>query len=200
MNHLNNFLEKRFLPIATKISSQIHIQAIRDGLTLAMPLLIVGSMFLIIGLLPIPGYAEFMAKTFGPLWKVRILYPVQVTFDVMALFIAVGVAYRLAERKKVDPLSCAVISLSAFLLLTPSKIVHIHNDVLLNITGINIDLIGSKGIFVAILTGVFTTEIFKFAIDKNLVIKMPDSVPPAVSKSFSSLIPVMLVILLALGV
>ncbi|MGL5125235.1 MAG: oligo-beta-mannoside permease IIC protein, partial [Fusobacteriaceae bacterium] len=72
MNHLNNFLEKRFLPIATKISSQIHIQAIRDGLTLAMPLLIVGSMFLIIGLLPIPGYAEFMAKTFGPLWKVRI--------------------------------------------------------------------------------------------------------------------------------
>ncbi|MGL4997661.1 MAG: PTS cellobiose transporter subunit IIC [Cetobacterium sp.] len=200
MDSLNNLLEKRFLPVATKISSQIHIQAVRDGLTLSMPLLIVGSMFLIFGFLPIPGYPEFMAKIFGPLWKTRLLYPVQVTFDVMALFIAIGVAYRLAERKKVDPLSCAVISLTAFLLLTPFNIAYTHNDILLNITGIDIGLIGSKGMFVAILTGLSTTEIVKFAVDKNWVIKMPDSVPPAVSKSFSALIPAMLIVLIALGV
>ncbi|MGL5745125.1 MAG: PTS transporter subunit EIIC, partial [Cetobacterium sp.] len=101
MDRLNNILEKHFLPIAMKISSQTHIQSVRDGLTLSMPLLIVGSIFLIFGFLPIPGYPEFMSSVFGPLWKARILYPVQVTFDIMALFIAIGVAYRLAERRKV---------------------------------------------------------------------------------------------------
>ncbi|MGL4308837.1 PTS cellobiose transporter subunit IIC [Cetobacterium sp.] len=200
MDRLNNFLEKNFLPIAMKISSQTHIQSVRDGLTLSMPLLIVGSVFLIFGFLPIPGYPEFMTSIFGPLWKARILYPVQVTFDIMALFIAIGVAYRLAERKKVDPLSCAAISLTAFLLLTPFNIAYSHNDILLNVKGIDLGLIGSRGIFVAIITGLSTTEIVKFAVDKNLVIKMPDSVPPAVSKSFSALIPAMLVVLLALTV
>ncbi|MGL6065113.1 MAG: PTS cellobiose transporter subunit IIC [Fusobacteriaceae bacterium] len=198
MNRLNSFLEKYFLPIAVKISSQIHIQAIRDGLILSMPLLIVGSIFLIFGYLPIPGYPEFMSKTFGILWQERMLYPVQVTYDIMALFIAVGVAYRLAEKRKIDQLSCAVISLTAFLLLTPFNISHLHNDFLLNIKGIDLGLIGSKGIFVAILIGISSTEIVKFSIDKNLMIKMPDSVPPAVSKSFSALIPTLIVIVLAL--
>lgn len=195
MDRLNNVLEKYFLPIAIKISSQTHIQSVRDGLTLSMPLLIVGSIFLIFGFLPIPGYPEFMSSVFGPLWKARILYPVQVTFDIMAIFIAIGVSYRLAERRKVDPLSCAAISLAAFLLLTPFNIGHKYNELILNVKGIDLNLIGSKGIFVAILTGLFTTEVVKFAVEKNLVIKMPDSVPPAVSKSFSAIIPAMLVIL-----
>ncbi|MEG0137164.1 MAG: PTS cellobiose transporter subunit IIC [Cetobacterium sp.] len=200
MDKLNNVLEKYFLPIAMKISSQKHIQSVRDGLTLSMPLLIVGSFFLIFGYLPIPGYPEFMAKIFGPLWQARILYPVQVTYDIMALFIAIGVAYRLAEKIKVDPLSCGAISLAAFMLLTPFKIAYFHNDMLLSVKGIDLGLIGSKGIFVAIIVGLSIPEIVKFAVDKNLVIKMPDSVPPAVSKSFSALIPAMIVIILALGV
>lgn len=104
MNKLNGALEKYFLPVAMKISGNIYLQAIRDGLTLTMPLLIVGSIFLIFGYLPIPGYPELMTKIFGELWKQRVLYPVQVTYDVMALIAAIGVAYRLAERKKVDPI------------------------------------------------------------------------------------------------
>ena len=103
MEKFNEKLERYFLPMAMKISSQTHIQSVRDGLALSMPLLIVGSMFLIFGYLPIPGYPEFMEGIFGELWKARILYPVQVTYDIMALFIVVGVAYRLAEKRCVFP-------------------------------------------------------------------------------------------------
>ena len=46
----------------------------------------------------------------------------------------------------------------------------------------------------AIIVGVCSTQLVKFAIDKNLVIKMPDSVPPAVSRSFSSLIPAAIIL------
>lgn len=198
MNKLNGALEKYFLPVAMKISGNTYLQAVRDGLTLTMPLLIVGSIFLIFGFLPIPGYPELMTRIFGELWKQRILYPVQVTYDVMALVAVIGVSYRLAERKKVDPISCGVISLTAFLLLTPFNILHKVGETTVTVTGIDIGLIGSKGLFVAILVGILTTQLVKFAGDKNLVIKMPDSVPPAVSKSFSALIPAMITVILAL--
>lgn len=198
MNKLNGVLEKYFLPVAMKISGNTYLQAVRDGLTLTMPLLIVGSIFLIFGYLPIPGYSELMTKVFGELWKQRVLYPVQVTYDVMALVAAVGVAYRLAERKKVDPISCGAISLTAFLLLTPFKIAHKVGETTVTVTGIDLGLVGSKGLFVAIIVGICATQLVKFAVDKNLVIKMPDSVPPAVSKSFSALIPAMITVLLAL--
>lgn len=198
LNKLNGALEKYFLPIAMKISGNTYLQAVRDGLTLTMPLLIVGSIFLIFGFLPIPGYPELMTKIFGELWKQRVLYPVQVTYEVMALVAAIGVAYRLAERKKVDPISCGAISLTAFLLLTPFKIIQKVGDATITVTGIDLGLIGSKGLFVAIIVGVCTTQLVKFAVDKNLVIKMPDSVPPAVSKSFSALIPATMTILITL--
>ena len=198
INKLNRTLEKYFLPVAMKISSNIYLQAIRDGLTLTMPLLIVGSIFLIFGYLPIPGYPDFMNKIFGELWKQRILYPVQVTYDIMSLIAAIGIAYRLAEKRKVDPISCGAISLTAFLLLTPFNILHKVGETSITVTGINVGLIGSKGLFVAIIIGVCTTQLVKFAVDKNLVIKMPDSVPPAVSKSFSALIPALITIILVL--
>ena len=194
----NLILEKYFLPVAMKISANTYLQAIRDGLTLTMPLLIVGSFFLIFGYLPIPGYPEFMTKIFGELWKQRVLYPVQVTYDVMSLVATIGIAYRLAERKKVDPISCGAISLTAFLLLTPFNILHKIGETSVTVTGINVGLVGSKGLFVAIIIGVCSTLLVKFAVDKNLVIKMPDSVPPAVSKSFSALIPALMIIVITL--
>ncbi|WP_300342961.1 PTS cellobiose transporter subunit IIC [Fusobacterium sp.] len=200
MNKINEFLEKYFLPLAMKISGNIYLQAIRDGLTLTMPLLIVGSIFLIFAYLPIPGYSGFMEGVFGELWKSRILYPVQVTYDVMAMVASIGVAYRLAEKKRVDPISCGVISLTAFLLLSPFSILHTIGETAVTVTGINLGLVGSKGLFVAIIVGIYTTEVVKFTIDKNLIIKMPDSVPPAVGKSFLALIPAIITIILTLVV
>ncbi|MGL5578161.1 MAG: PTS sugar transporter subunit IIC, partial [Fusobacteriaceae bacterium] len=49
-----------------------------------------------------------------------------------------------------------------------------------------------KGMFVGMFTGIFATEIYRRVIQKGWVIKMPEGVPPAVSKSFSALIPVFL--------
>lgn len=62
MNKVNQILEEKVMPIAGRIAGQRHLQALRDGIILTMPLIIIGSFFLIIGNLPIPGYAEFMAK------------------------------------------------------------------------------------------------------------------------------------------
>ncbi|RIP07839.1 PTS sugar transporter subunit IIC, partial [Staphylococcus gallinarum] len=55
---------------------------------------------------------------------------------------------------------------------------------------------GSQGLFVALIIGIFSGLIFQWFINRNIRIKMPDQVPPAVAKSFSALIPGAVIILL----
>ncbi|MFP3726978.1 PTS cellobiose transporter subunit IIC [Priestia filamentosa] len=192
MNRFLAFLENRFMPFAGKLAAQRHLGAIKDGIILAMPLIIIGSMFLILGYLPIPGYEEFMARIFGDHWLDKLLYPVDATFNMMGLVAAFGIAYRLAERYKIDAVTAGTLSLSAFLLATPFNIPFIPNGATEAVSvagGIPVALMGSKGLFVAMLIALFSTEVYRFILKKDIVIKMPDGVPPAVSKSFVALIP-----------
>ncbi len=193
-----SFLEKHVMPVAGRIAEQKHLQAIRDGIILAMPLLIIGSLFLIIGFIPIPGYSEFMSGLFGEKWLTKLLYPVNATFDIMALIVSFGVAYRLAEKYKVDPLSAGAISLASFLLATPNWTMFTPEgaSAAVQVGGvIPMMYMGSQGLFVAMLLGVLSTEIYRKIIQKNIVFRLPDGVPPAVSRSFVALIPAFVVLL-----
>lgn len=192
MEKFENLMNKYFLPFASKLAEQKHLQAIKDGLLLSLPLVIVGSFFLVFGFLPIPGYNEFMAGLFGELWLDKLLYPVSVTFDVVSVLAAIGIAYHLARKNKVDSLSAAAISLIIFLLVTPGKI-FVGETV---VGGFSLAYFGGKGLFVAIICSLVSTEIYSYFIKRNFVIKMPDACPPAVAKSFSALIPAFFIIVL----
>lgn len=181
----NVFLEEKFMPVAAKLGNQKHIQAIRDGLILSMPLTIAGSIFLILAFLPISGYYEFMAGIFGDAWMGKVLYPVRATFDIMAIFGCIGVSYRLAEKNKVDCLSSVALALMTFMILTPFKVSFMNNTV----EAIPLMYTGSAGLFGAIISSIISVEIYSWFIRKNIVIKMPENVPPAVAKSFVALIP-----------
>jgi cellobiose PTS system EIIC component len=192
-------LEEKLMPFAGKLAAQRHLQAIRDGIILAMPLIIIGSVFLILGFLPIPGYEEFMANIFGDKWLDKLLYPVGATFDIMALIVSFGLAYRLAEKYVIDPLTAGAISLAAFLLATPFTVDFIPEgtETAIEVGGaIPVALMGSKGLFVAMMLAILSTEIYRMILKRNIVIKMPEGVPPSVSKSFVALIPGFVVITL----
>lgn len=181
----NVFLEEKFMPVAAKVGGQKHVQAVRDGLVLSMPLTIAGSIFLILAFLPISGYDEFMKGIFGDGWMGKVLYPVRGTFDIMAIFGCIGVSYRLAEKNKVDCLSSVALALMTFMILTPFKVSFMNNTV----EAIPLMYTGSAGLFGAIISSIISVEIYSWFIRKNIVIKMPENVPPAVAKSFVALIP-----------
>lgn len=198
MDKITQFLEAKVMPIAGRVAGQRHLQALRDGLIATMPLMIIGSLFLIIGFLPINGYPEMMANVFGEEWLTKLLYPVGATFDIMALVAAFTIAYRLAEKYHVDPLSAGIISIAAFLLATPYQVSFTPEgatEAIMVGGAIPAALTGSKGLFIAMMLSMISTEIYRIIIQKNIVIKMPDGVPPAVSKSFVALIPGFAVIL-----
>ncbi|EGU37306.1 PTS system lactose/cellobiose family IIC subunit [Vibrio ichthyoenteri ATCC 700023] len=194
MEKVMRFIESRMMPIAGKVAQQRHLGAIRDAYISFMPFIIVGSILLVISSFPSASYKDFMASIFGPNWGANIEIPFSVIFSGMSLFISFMVAYRLAERYKVDRISAGVLSLSAFMVLTPFAYVEGVGTV------IPTEWLGSKGLFVAMIGALLWTEIFRWFIEKRITIKMPDGVPPAVEKSFAALVPATVVLCLALAI
>lgn len=195
---ITNFLEEKFMPVASRMADNVYLQSIRDGLVIGMPFLIIGSIFMIIAEFPSDAYFNFMTGIFGAGWNDKVLYPTRVSFDILAIFSSLGIAYRLAEKKGKDPISAAAISFVSFLMLSPNSIDFLSDagEVLGSEAAIPLTYLGSQGLFVAIFTAIFSTNIFCKIIDSGFVIKMPDGVPPAVSKSFVSLVPAGVMMLL----
>lgn len=178
-------LEKFFMPLAEKIGRNKYLIAIRDGFLLSMPLLIVGSFFLLIANFPIPGWTQFWAKFFGENWDSYFSKPTDATFSIMAILAVIGIGYSFAEQMKVDRLFGAAISLVSWFLIMPYQILF-NGEV---VSGIPLGWVGSKGIFVGIICAFAAVHIYSWVDKKGWVIKMPDGVPPTVEKSFAALIP-----------
>ncbi|MFT4004682.1 MAG: PTS cellobiose transporter subunit IIC, partial [Lacrimispora sp.] len=178
-------LESVLMPLAEKIGKNKYLIAIRDGFLLSMPLLIVGSFFLLIANFPIPGWTDFWARFFGENWDSYFAKPTDATFSIMAVLAVVGIGYSFSEQMKVDRLFGAAVSLVCWFLIMPYKI--LVNDTA--VSGIPLGWVGSKGIFVGILAAFLSVHIYAWVNKKGWIIKMPDGVPPTVAKSFSALIP-----------
>jgi PTS system cellobiose-specific IIC component len=178
-------LESILMPLAEKIGKNKYLIAIRDGFLLSMPLLIVGSFFLLIANFPIPGWTNFWARFFGENWDAYFAKPTDATFSIMAMLAVVGIGYSFSEQMQVDKLFGAAVSLVCWFLIMPYKIMV--NDTA--VSGIPLGWVGSKGIFVGIIVAFLSVHIYAWVNKKGWIIKMPDGVPPTVAKSFSALIP-----------
>lgn len=182
-------IEKYVMPLAQRLGNNRHLIAIRDGMALVMPFMIIGSLFLILAFLPFPGYEEYMTES-GLMDK--LLLPVGATYDLIAIFATLGVAYRLAQKyTQLDPIIAAAVALAAYMLVTPYNITHTIEATgeKISVSGINLAYMGSAGMFLGIIIAIYATEVYRWLMVRNISFKLPDSVPPAVLKSFAALIP-----------
>ncbi|RAN55524.1 PTS cellobiose transporter subunit IIC [Dolosigranulum pigrum] len=177
----NNFVENKLAPIAAIMSQNKGLVAVRDGITLAMPLIIIGSIFMIIASFPFPVWWEEWLGEIGVadyLWK-----GVSSSFGLIGLVASFGIPYSLCKQYKVDGVAGGIVSLSSFIVVTP----FVSGED--GAAGITTEYMGATGLFVSIILGLLSGYLYVFCIKKNIQIKMPDSVPPAVARSFSAIIP-----------
>ncbi|PFH86940.1 PTS sugar transporter subunit IIC [Bacillus sp. AFS088145] len=186
MNSFINFMENKLSGPMAKISEQKHLRAIRDGVISALPFIIIGSLFLIIAFPPLPE--KWAISLWAKKHVFEILIPYRLTMYIMSLYIAYGIGYNLSKNYKMDPLSGAQLSAAAFLLTLTPQLVDKVGMVL------PMGNMGGHGLFVAMCTSIFSVESLRFFKEKKITIKMPDSVPPSVARSFESLIPVAFVV------
>lgn len=178
-------LESIFMPLAEKIGKNKYLISIRDGFLLTTPLLIIGSFFLLIANFPINNWTEFWARFFGENWTAYMAKSTSATFDIMAILAVVGIAYSFSRELNVDKLSGAAVAVVSWFILMPYKV----TDGSVTLNGIPLDWVGSKGIFIGIITAFVSVHIYAWVIKKGWIIKMPKGVPPAVTQSFAALVP-----------
>ncbi|MFB1052178.1 PTS sugar transporter subunit IIC [Paraliobacillus sp. JSM ZJ581] len=179
MKNINLLLQEKLLPFASKLGNNKFLIAIRDGITMAMPLIIIGSLLMVIASFPVPGWVDFLGNigVSGYMWK-----GVDSSFGLIGLVASFGIAYSLTKQYKVDGVASGIVSLAAFITVTPFVISEMG-------AGIPTTYMAARGLFVAIILGLTNGYVYQWFINHNVQIKMPDSVPPAVAKSFSAIIP-----------
>ncbi|MDQ0360407.1 PTS sugar transporter subunit IIC [Breznakia pachnodae] len=180
MDNFMKLMNKKLAPIARWFDKNRYLDAIKNGFYGVMPFLIIGSFLLVFANLPIDGYADFMASIFGVGWDRVFTIPFDATMNIMTLYVIFAIARSLASHYKINDINAALSALVAFIILTP----FIEDG-----AGISAEAFGASGLFLGILTAILTVEILKFVIKRDIVIKMPASVPANISSSFTSLLP-----------
>lgn len=187
MNNIMNVLDRYLMPIADKLNNNKYLTALREGFMLSLPLIIFGSMFVVISNLP---YLDKILGVSGLNQLKNLLGAASnSTMSIMTLFVVFGIGYSLSKQYKVESIYGAAIAVASFLILTPTTLQYgkTAKDVVDGV--IPLDRLGAKGMFVGIIASFIAVEIYRKIIQKNWTIKMPEGVPDAVSRSFSSLIP-----------
>ena len=191
MDSMSSWMEQHIVPIGMKIGSQRHLAAIRDGLAILITVTIIGGFAILIAQPPIPAsitepsnffYAFLLAwKSFAGAHIGTLLIPYDLTIGIISLYVVCGVSYTLATRYGLNGINNMLSAMLVYLCVSGA--------VNLETASITIGALGAGYMFAAMITAILVVEIAKFFRDKNITIKMPDSVPPNVAATFSALLP-----------
>lgn len=204
MKILRGFLEKILMPVAIKFTDNKHLTALKDGFVFAMPFLIVGSFSLLLINLPLrdqstPLYMEWYDNLMID-YRNSWLQPYYATMGIMSIFVSFSLGSSLANQYKLNGTIGGFLSMFSFILISaPIQNVTLGNDAFGMKVGesfisINANYLGSTGLFVAIIGGYLSVELYRLMVKVGLIIKMPDSVPYAVARSFEAITPIIFII------
>lgn len=178
-------LQKNLSKFAAKMGSNIYVTTIRDAMLAYVPFTFIASIFLILACFPIEGVNNFISSVLhceAAVWQGKLLYVYNASIAIGGLLVVVTSSHTLAEKLKLNQLQITVTALISYLILTPLTTSEAGDAIALT-------SVSAQSMFCAILVGIFATKIYQFIDSKNIKIKMPSSVPPAVSAPFESLIP-----------
>ncbi|MCR1950087.1 PTS transporter subunit EIIC [Clostridium sp. DSM 100503] len=205
MERFMNWMERYMVPIASKIGAQRHLVAIRDGFATIMPLMIIGSFGLLIHNFPIQSVKDLFVEGQPLHWlDVIALNVYGGSMFLMGLFAAISIGYALGKSYDVDGFATGLVTLASSLVFTnmfaykaPVTWGGFDAGTLGWEPGIFTKWLGPSGLITILIVTLITGTIFaKLSQNKKLVIKLPDGVPPAVSRSFSALLPTMITLTL----
>lgn len=186
----------KFTEISVKVGNWIYLRSLRDAFAVIMPVFIIAGLGVLLN-----------NTVFTWIFSGATLAKVQVfgnaitngSLNVAGLLVAPMIAYSLAKNKGFEnPIAAAAMSLACLFILMPGSIqlgtVASAGAKMANVTGgLSYLNTGTQGMFGGIFVGLLATAIFiKLANIKKLQINLGENVPPAVSASFSVLIPALI--------
>lgn len=179
-------IKNNLLKVAGSIQDNLYMKSISTAMMGLMPIMMISSIASLIKAIDFFNIGIF----FESIGLTSILTQINaMTIDIISIYVAFLVAYKLAENMNEDSLNCGLIGIMSFFILT-----NLHKTE--EFTGFETSSLGSTGMFVAMIGGILGARLYITFVRRNLIIKMPDSVPPVVNKSFKAIVPGVLVALI----
>lgn len=195
MKGLEIFLDKLLGPVANKMGQSKFFSALSEAFMRTTPITLGAAFLMLIGNFPIPAWINWL-KSIG--MDVHFTAVVGATFNALALYVAFNFAYVYVRKSGENGLTAGLLSMASFLLLAPQimTVPTLQSAVAkfpakATVTGIqSVEAFqtaqtGGPGLIVAIIVGFLTGVMFLFFKKKNLVVKLPSTVPPSVSESLN---------------
>ncbi|WP_067839001.1 PTS cellobiose transporter subunit IIC [Amphibacillus sediminis] len=210
-NKLFSAIEKTIMAPMGKIAQFKVVRAIMAAGMASIPFTIVGSMFLVLNVLP--QTFTFLEGFFNAaFFRVSELYMVanSTTTGLLALYFCIVLGFEYSkiiaeeENLNIAPLNGALLSMFAFFLTIPQlvfeggmmSLIHDPETSIINgwaIGGDGVARLGTVGIFTGIIMAIIAVRLYRLCVAKNWVIKMPEEVPLGVARAFTALIPAFVV-------
>lgn len=188
MEKFQGGLERIVGPVAEKVAENKFITAMTAGFMCTMPITLGIAAIAVLVNFPISAWTSFLQSTGIYAVAQDVL---TVTLSMLAIYVVVAIGYSYAKNDKKNGMTGAILSMGSFLVLVPVE--HISNEAGVSQTMLSTSYLGSDGIFIALIVGLFVSWAYCLLTDKNLQIKMPDSVPPMVSQAISPMLIAMIV-------
>ncbi len=179
MKHLTALLDRHIVPALTVLSENDYLSAIRAGMVSIVPLTIIGGLFMVASFLPLSGWDKLVAP-YLPLLQI----PVTATFGLLAVFVCFAIGYDFGKRLSQEAIVSASMATLVFLMIQ----LRLADQTL------DMDGLGSRGLFTAILVALVTVRVQKYFTDRNWVIQLPSNVPTVVYETFLSLVPMVFLV------
>lgn len=190
-------MSEKLLRVADKVGRITYISIIRDAFSLLMPLIIAGALCTLVSnvVCSTTTAGPSLAKING-LAFLEFFTPIFNAINYASLnFFAIGVAIligaHLGEKRNINGYVASIISVTSYVVMCSTSItvtIGEQSEMISNV--LSADYTGSKGLFLAIITGIVSVEIFaKLIHSGKLAIHMPEMVPPNVALAFNILFP-----------
>lgn len=190
-----SFLD-RFAMFAAKLGNQLHLRSLRDAFAVLMPLFILAGVAVLVNNVVFPWFFEGDILVVAQTWGNTITNG---TLNIAGLLIAPMIAYNLSRNRDFpNPIASAAVAISALVIMMPTSVSVAPNgsEEMIEVSNIlTYGNLGTTGMFAGIIIGLIATELF-IALSgfKRLQLNLGENVPPQVGKSFSTMIPVILVL------
>ncbi|MDR2785257.1 MAG: PTS transporter subunit EIIC [Treponema sp.] len=177
-------LQKALKPVADKVSGIKLMGSLGRTFQLLLPVIMIGSFACLGAFLDIPVWQGFVTST-GLQFVFMTIQ--SLTLSIIALYVVITLSFLYSQELELNPMSSSIISLMAFLLLTPHELY----------TSLPTQWFGYAGLFGAIIVAWFVPRFTRLLIKKQIYIHMPKGIPPIVETSFASIVPALFVMIIA---
>ncbi|MFW8053800.1 PTS sugar transporter subunit IIC [Vagococcus fluvialis] len=181
---ITNFFDK-VNPWFDKLGRNAYLQAVSNAMMATLGPVFIGSISVLI--IVIMNMNSSLAKMTGIISLLEKMNTV--TLGATAIYVTILMAYHLVRKLNAneDAITAAIISLISFLIITPLE------QTTSNVATIPTTWLGAQGMFSAIIIGIISAKLFLAIKYRGWTIKMPDGVPPMVTRMFEGLIPTILI-------